>query len=179
MARGKYNRDYRLNEYFAENGRVRTDYEYIGPPCYFCADYSEVQKQMNRGLALTVLAAAAFVIGLIPYSGMMHRLWIALPYVVTAVPVFMMGDLMLSMRKWKEPMERRNAEKLNNSFPARSLAIAWFSLAALAGECVYLAMEGFAFTGDSVMLVCTAAVFWSALMLFRMRASLRSDISGT
>lgn len=179
MAKGKYNRDYRLIEEFKENGRVRTDYEYIGDPWLFHFDEKTVEKEKKKAFVLTFLAAAAFILALVPFTNMMHKLWIALPYSVTAVPIFMMGDLVISMQKWHEPMEHRNADKLNNSFPARSLAIAYLSFVALIGEIVYLVMNGLTVPGDTVMIVCTALILWCALMLFRSRAMFRAEVKDT
>ena len=59
MAKGKYNRDYRLIEEFRENGRVRTDYEYIGDPWFFRLDEKTVAKEQNFSL-LFVLQQPVF-----------------------------------------------------------------------------------------------------------------------
>lgn len=180
MARGKYNRDYRLIEEFQANGRVRTGYEYIGEPWFFCAETEVVTKEKKKCLALVLVAGAAFVAALVPFSAFMHVLWIALPFAVTVIPIFMLGDLSVSMQGWKEPMEHRNADKLNNSFPARALFAAYLSAIALVGEIVYSCMNGFQLvTGDIVMIFCTAVIFWCALMLFKRRASLRAETRDT
>lgn len=175
MAKGKYNRDYRLIEEFRENGRVRTDYEYIGDPWFFRLDEKTVAKEQNFSLLFVLLAAAAFIIPLIPYTGMMHKLWIALPFVVSAVPIFMTGDLVVSMRKWRNPLEHRHADKLNNSFPARTLAIAYLSAVSLIAEIVYLVQNGLSIPGDKIMTGCTAVLLWSALMLFRQREKYKAE----
>lgn len=175
MAKGKYSRDYRLIEEFKENGRVRTGYEYIGDPWFFQFDTKTVETEKKKSLVFILVIAAAFIIALIPYSNMMHRLWIALPFVVTAIPIFMMGDLVISMQKWKDPMEHRNADKLNNSFPPRALAIAYLSVISLIAEIVFLVMNGLQCTGDAVMPACTAVIFWSSLMLFRSREKFRAE----
>lgn len=175
MAKGKYNRDYRLIEEFRENGRVHTDYEYIGDPWFFRLGEKTVGAEKNKALGLAVLAAAAFIAALIPYAGMMHKLWIALPFVFTAVPIFMTGDLVISMRKITEPMEHRYADKLNNSYPPRTLAIAYLSAVSLVAEIIYLIQNGFSIPGDKVMTVCTAVILWSALMLFRMRDKFKAE----
>lgn len=180
MARGKYNKDYRLTEEFQANGRVRTGYEYIGEPWFFCADAKTVETEKKKSLALVLAAAAAFVAALVLYSGFMHVLWIALPFAVTVIPIFMMADLSISMQKWQPPMEHRHADKLNNAFPARSLFMAYLSAISLVGEIVYSCMTGFQLvTGDIVMIGCTAVIFWCALMLFRRRASLRAETKDT
>ena len=176
MAKGKYNRDYRLIEEFRENGRVRTDYEYIGDPWFFRSDEKTVEAERKKALGLAILAAAAFVLALIPYSGMMHKLWLALPFVFSAIPIFLTCDLVISMQKWKNPMEHRNADKLNNSYPPRTLAIAYLSGIALVTEIIYLLQNGFAIPGDKIMLICTAVMLWSALMLFRMREKFKAEV---
>ena len=179
MARGKYNRDYRLIEEFQENGRIRMGTEYIGDAWFFTSGAETVKRETKTALVLLILAAAAFVIALIPRTGMMHKLWIALPFAVTAVPLFLMGDLLFSLRGFKEPMERRNADKVNNQFPARALAIAYLSLVSLITETVYLVLYGAALSGDIVMTACTAVIFWCALMLFRKRARFHAEVKKT
>ena len=88
----------------------------------------------------------------------------------------MTGDLLVTLQKIKAPMEHRHADKLNNSFPARTLAISYLSGVAFIAEIVYLVMNGLSITGDIVMLVCTAAVVWSGLMLFRMREKFKTEV---
>ena len=51
MAKGKYNRDYRLIEEFRENGRVRTGYEYIGDPWFFRLDEKTVAAEKKKAAA--------------------------------------------------------------------------------------------------------------------------------
>ena len=175
MAKGKYSKDYRLVEEFRENGRVHTGFEYIGEPWFFCADEKTVAEEKKKALGLIILAAAAFVMALIPYSGMMHRLWIALPFGFSAIPLFLTGDLVFSMQKWTGPMENRNADKLNNSYPPRTLAVAYLSIVALIAEIVYLVRNGFAVPGDRIVLICTAVMFWCALMLFKRRGHFKAE----
>lgn len=169
MARGKYSRDYRLIEKFQADGRVKTDYEYIGNPWYYCEDSDAVRKGKRKVLVLTLLAAAAFISALFPYTGMMKRLWIALPFIFTAVPLFLTGELAFSMLTWHEPLEHRHADKLNNGYPPRTLIISILSFAALAGEIIYVFTDGIFAAGDVVMLVCTAVIFLCGVFLFRMR----------
>ena len=176
MARGKYNKDYRLTEEFQANGRVRTGYEYIGNPWFFCADGETVAVNRKKALALVILCAGAFVVALVPFSLMMHTLWIALPFAFIALPIVMLGDLVIALQGFREPMEHRNADKLNNSYPARSLFMTYLSAIALAGEVIWLCLNGgFQTAGDAVMAGCTAALFCLALLLFRLRNFFRAE----
>lgn len=176
MQKGKYNRDYRLIEEFRADGRVHTDYEYIGDPWYFDLDESNVEKGKRKALCLVILSAASFVAALIPYSGMMHKLWIALPFVFTILPVFMTADLVLSMRKIKNPMEHRHADKLNNAFPARTFAMLCLSAVSLIAEIVYLFINGIQAAGDLVMILCTAMLLACGVLLFKMRKLFRTTV---
>lgn len=176
MAKGKYNRDYRLIEEFPEKGRVRTGYEYIGDPWFLCSEEKVFQSDMKKALLFVIIAAAAFIIPLIPYTGMMHKLWIALPYVFTLLPLFMTGDLVVTMRSIKNPMEHRFADKLNNGYPPRTLAMCYLSGVALVSEIVYLVMNGLSITGDILMAICTAVLFICGVMLFKMRGSFRAEV---
>ncbi|MBQ6469349.1 MAG: hypothetical protein IJJ50_04755 [Lachnospiraceae bacterium] len=174
MAKNKYNRDYRLIEEFSEKGRVRTDYEYIGNPWFFLTDSNIVEEEKRKALRCVLFAGAAFIAALIPYSGMMHRLWIALPFAFSALPLFMLGDLVFTLQRYKEPMEHRHADKLNNSYPARALAVLYLSGIALIGEAVYLVLNGVQVPGDAAVAFCTAVIVFFSSRLFRKRTVFRA-----
>ncbi|MBE5997232.1 MAG: hypothetical protein E7240_07780 [Lachnospiraceae bacterium] len=175
MAKNKYSRDYRLIEEFNERGRVRTDYEYIGNPWHFLVDSSIVEEEKRKALRCVIFAGAAFIAALIPYSGMMHRLWIALPFAFMALPLFMTGDLVFALQQFKEPMEHRHADKMNNSYPARTLGLVYLAFIALLGETVYLILYGITVPGDAVMTFCTAVIAACGAVLFRKRKAFKAE----
>ena len=175
MAKNKYSRDYRLIEEFSERGRVRTDYEYIGNPWYYSADSNIVEEEKKKALRYVLFASAAFIAALIPYSGMMHKLWIALPFAFSALPLFMLGDLVFALQRFKAPMEHRHADKLNNSYPARALAVLYLAGIAFVGEVIYLILYGVTVPGDTVMVLCTAVIGFCSAMLFRKRTVLKAE----
>ena len=177
MAANKYSRDYRLIEEFIEKGRVRTDYEYIGDYWSFEKDEKTVAEEKRRAFLCVLFAGAAFVMSLLPYSGMMHRLYIALPFVFTALPLFMTADLVTALQRYKEPMEHRFADKLNNSYPARTLAMLYLSAAALIGEFVYILTSGVKAPGDAVMAICTAVLVICSFLLFRKRTVFKAVVT--
>ena len=169
MAKNKYSRDYRLLEEFRSDGRIKTGYEYIGDAWTFKNDSQQVEGEKKKALWLIIAAWAAFVIALLPATGMMHKLWIALPFIFTALPLFMALELILGLQKLKVPMERRHADKLNNSYPARTLAILYLSAVSFIAEAIYLVTGGVRMAGDLIMTAGTAVVVLCAFWLFKKR----------
>ena len=174
MAKGKYTKDYRLIEEFREDGRVRTGYEYIGAPYYFEGDRDVLELEKRKALSLIVFACAAFIGSLILYTAFMHSLFVALPFAFNALPLFTSGELIFGMNKWKEPLEHRHADRINNSYPAQALAIMYLSGIALIGEAVLIIKNGITAPGDAVMAFCTAVIFACGFALFRKRKVFRT-----
>ncbi len=169
MARNKYSRDYRLVEEFTADGRVKTGYEYIGDAWTFKNDISTVEGEKKIVLCLVIVSCAAFVLALLPPTGMMHKLWIALPFAFTALPLFLSAELIIRLQKIKAPMEHRYADKLNNSYPPRALATLYLSVISLIAEVIYLEVIGMQKGGDLIMTVCTAVMAICAFWLFKKR----------
>ena len=170
MAKNKYGKDYRLIEEFTESGRVKTDYEYIGKPYGFVNSPDIVDPARRKALTLVLFAAAALIAGMVPYSGMMRHLWIALPYAFCVLPVFMLGDLVIAMQTMKEPLERRHADKVNNRYPALSLAVMYLTTIALIGAVISLIISRQKpVSGDIVFALCAAVTLICSAYLFRMR----------
>ncbi len=176
MAANKYSRDYRLLEHFDERGRVRTDYEYIGDPWIFCHSGPGIEAEKKKILGLSAAAAAAFLAALFPFSGMMRTLWIALPFIFTIIPIVMTIDLAIAMQRFPDLMEHRHADKLNNAYPARTLAILYLSAVSLIAEAVYLILYGVRNTGDVLFPALTACIVLCGYLLFRKRNSVRAEV---
>lgn len=174
MARNKYSKDYRLLEEFNEKGKVKTDYEYIGKPYGFEEDLSLVEPARKKALALILFTGAAVIAGMVPPSGMMKHLWIAFPYALSVLPVFMLGDLLIAVQTLKEPFERRHADKVNNRYPALSLAIMYLMAIAVIGSVIVLIREKSPSSGDIVFCFCAAAALLLSGRLFGMRKLFRA-----
>ena len=173
MAVNKYNKDYRLVEDFRANGKVKVTYEYIGRPWYFSCGTETVGTDKKKALLLVLVAGAAFVASLIPFSQAMHRLWVALPYAFSVLPIFLTGDLTVSMQGWKEPLEHRQADKLNNRYPAVTLAMTYLAFVSLVADGIFLIVNavrgGSLTTGDVVLPCCMAVILTCGARLFRLR----------
>ena len=173
MARNKYVKDYRLLETFDEKGRVHTDTEYIGDAYRFHAPSEAVKKAKLLSGAACILGWAFFLGGMMPASTGMHTPYVSLPYAFLAVPLFLLGELIITTFRVKDPMEHRFADKLNNRFPPVCLAMAVLSAAALIGEAANL-LRGFTLMpGDTLFVVCAVGIFLCGCLAF----SRRNDLS--
>ena len=128
MARNKYTADYRLVEHFDEKGRVKVSYEYIGEPYRFTEPEETVRREKKICLSAAIAGWILFLAALIPYSEAMHRLWIALPFAASAVPLFLLTELICVVFRAKEPLERRIHDQLENLYPARLAIFSMFRL---------------------------------------------------
>ena len=90
MSRHRYVKDYRLNEYIAENGRVTSESEYIGGDYCFAAGAARAKAAANRALALCALCWAGYLALVCVDGTAMRTVYVALPFAFTALPLFLL-----------------------------------------------------------------------------------------
>ena len=167
MARNRYVRDYRILETVDERGRIKADYEYIGKEYYFLCGGAAAARETRKAFALCAAGWICFLGAMLPVSAAMHTLYVALPFIFTALPLGMLTALVMSALRLSETLEHRFADRLENSYPVRALFTAALPAAALAGEAVRLLTDrSLAVTGDAVfcvfallLSVCGGALF--------------------
>lgn len=172
MAKNRYIKDYRIVETVNERGRIRSDYEYIGQPYYFAAKADRIRRAKKSLTALCVLAWIAWICAMLPDNTAMRTWYVSFPFAFAAIPLAMMGDLVFSLLRVREPMERRDADRLENRWPPRCLAAAILSGLALLGEAVNL-MRGLPMKGgDGIFTLCALVILVCAVLCFRERKAL-------
>ena len=167
MAKNRYAKDYRLVETWDERGKVKTTYEYIGSPFRFSCTDETVEKEKKKVVVFMVTGWICYVAALLFRSQAMHALYVALPFAFTGIPLFIYTDIVFSFRKMQEPLEHRHADRMNNRYPPVTLLLTVFSLYALAGEAVNLAMKRDLFPGDMVFIAGAFGLFWIGMLAFR------------
>lgn len=179
MAKNRYAADYRLIEEFDEKGRVKVSYEYIGEAYRFVEAGRVVDRHRKRWLAMAASGWLLFITALIPYSSAMRQLYIALPFVFSAVPLALSTELAFTVLSQKEPLEHRIADKLENNCPAQLFAILFFSGIAgvLSGLRLFLTEERTA--GDFVFAACALLMASGAFYLMKSRNLLRVEKTGS
>ena len=113
----------------------------------------------------------------------MHTLQAALPYAFCALPLFLLSDCAASFVKMQEPLSRRQADRMNNRYPAAAMFLAVLSFFALAGETARL-VYGFAaagekpYPGDYIFILCAAVLFAAGIRLFGDRHQVAAEEKG-
>ena len=130
MSRHRYVKDYRLNEYIAENGRVTSESEYIGGDYRFAAGAARAKAAANRALALCALCWAAYLALVCVDGTAMRTVYVALPFAFTALPLFFLTRAALLARRSAEPLKHDVADKIGHAPPAAAL---WATLLPGAG----------------------------------------------
>lgn len=169
MARNRYAKDYRLIETWNEKGKLKVSYEYIGDSYHFTADQQTVKSTKTKLLLLCLAGWAGFLVPLFVYASGMHTLYVALPFIFSAVPLTLLTDLTVSFLQMKEPLEHRHADRMNSRFPLAALMTALFPLFALCGQAVNLFMQKPLVSGDYVLMAGGLLLFASGALSFRLR----------
>ena len=169
MAQGKYIKDYRLVETVDERGRIRTDYEYIGADYHYARGLPAVRPIRRRALGAALVGWLAFLGGLLPNSRGMHALYVSLPYIFSALPLATVTAVLLQDAPEKEPLEHRQADRLENRYPPAALAAGILPCAALAGELIRLLTGQAVNGGDGLACLGAAVTAAAGFFLFSLR----------
>ena len=159
MARNRYVKDYRLLESVDERGRIRVETQYIGSYYAFAADARTVRREKRQLIAVCAVGWAGFIAALLPVSEAMHTAYAALPFAFAALPLGLLTAAAFSIPTDGRLMERRTAEKLENSLPPRALFTAALPLLSLLGLLVRLLFgRGGLRSGDAVFALGAAVL---------------------
>lgn len=169
MARRRYIKDYRLIQSVNEHGRIVTDYEYTGDDYRYLLPADELRREKRLAAVLCAVGLAVFIAALIPFSAAMRRLYIAIPFAFSVLPLGLLIETALSVFPVKEPLQRIHADKLKNRWPAASLAAAILSGVAIPGELVNLLLGAEMAVGDIVFCLCAAAECACCAVMFARR----------
>ena len=172
MARKRYIKDYRLVESVDDRGRIRTTYEYIGPAYGYVLGPEAAGREKRRILAVLVLGWLAFFGALLPDAGVMHGVYVALPFVFAALPLGLVTDVVLTALPKDEPLRHQQADLLSNRYPPAALLTAILPGVSLIGALIRLLLIGTAHWGDGVFAVCALALIACGWYLFSRRGRL-------
>ena len=176
MAKNRFGRDYRLIDTFDEKGRVRTTTEYIGASYRFENEPRIVREAVRKLLPLCAAGWIFFVAAMALPSAAMHRLYTSLPVIFTAIPLFLLTDHALTLRKMDpaQPMEHRRADLVNNRFPPAALFVVIFPALALTGELVSFLTGTVLMKGDILFAAGCGVLLFIGRFLFAQRGKLKA-----
>ena len=184
MTPDRYAKDYKLVETVDQNGKTGFSYAYSGS---LYAPVHDVKKS-RRILAGTVVGWICFIVALLPSSHAMHVIWISIPFVFTAIPLWMLLRVVLLLgrtqcfsgksrgdgARMREDRARgllpyTDADLLTNTYPAAAMFSFVLPALALTGQGIALARGQWTLPGDAVFAVCAALVCSAGIVLFRTR----------
>ena len=167
----RYTGDYGLENVLDRKGRQRTVTVYRGPRFVFVSPPEVIAREKR---ACPVLAGLVFLAVFIPLclpAASMHLWYVSVPLVLALLPFWMLATACTALIGAKPPVTREQKDKIHERVVLWSLVLAFLSLFALAGECVFLA-GGSAAAGDWVIAALAALAFVLALLFFRRRKTL-------
>ena len=120
MAKKKYVRDYEISETIDEKGRVRSVPVYVGS--YFCfCDAAAAKKSRPLLLAAALLGWIAYVMALWLPSGAGKLMYVILPFVFAAVPLWYVSSAVVALLRAGDKLKRSEAEKVAGNLPSASI----------------------------------------------------------
>lgn len=120
MAKKKYVRDYEISETLDSKGRVKSVPVYVGS--YFCFCDAAAAKKSGRVLAAAaVLGWLAYIMALWLPSGAGKLMYVILPFVFTAVPLWYVSSAVVALLRAGDKLKRSEAEKVAGNLPSASI----------------------------------------------------------
>ena len=168
MAINKYVRDYRLVETVDERGRLRTVHEYVGA-AYVYTDAAAFAAAKRTAGVLCALGWLCFLGAMLPDSMAMRRLYIALPFIFSALPLALLTETVLSAPAPGGTLERRHADRLRNRYPASAAFTVILPAVCLIGEAVSVLPGAEPRWGDAVFSLCAAVLAACGVILYKKR----------
>ena len=169
MVRKKYIRDYRIVERVDEGGRLRSDYEYIGGDYVYELGAEAVGREKRLVLAAVAAGWLAYLGALLPNAAGMHALYVALPFLFSAVPLGILTDIVFTALPGREPLRHEQADRLANTYPPAALFAAVLPGASMIGEGIAYLRGAPCGGQDVVFTLCAAALAACAGFAFSRR----------
>ena len=168
MAKNKYAKDYAATEYTDSKGKTRKGYAYVGKKYHYTDPLKA--EAAKKPLAAALAAGWVSCVGaMVPNSGAMHALYIALPFAACLVPLMVVTDAAFYAMRGKDPFETRYFDKLNNNFPAACAILCMFVIFSLIGELTVLFGGKGRMPADLWFLLGAGVLLFAAGYMFSLR----------
>ena len=165
MISKKYLKDYRLEEQIDSSGRAKTKAVYIGEYYVISPDFSQSEKRLLLGLS--ILSALSFIGALIPVSQAVRVIYVSMPFVLSALPIFIMISTIVSFMQVKAPIKREQAERISNRLPACAFVLMILPSIAFIGQMITALVSWDIFpTGDIIFAVLSLTISATSAKIF-------------
>ena len=163
MISGKYNRDYRLETFLDEKGKMRTKAVYCGDN-YFYKNPEKNTEQSRRLVGIiSILTWIIWFFALVTDSSVFRKFYVVMPYVFIPIPLYYLccGSLKIWLKK--EPFTHEQADHINNRLPGGAMVTVILSGISLIGVVVKVILDG---TGKGDILFVLIVILLVAVCLF-------------
>ena len=175
MSYRKYLKDYEIEEYVDEKGRVKTR-------AVYSAGYYAVSPAVAHGDKIIMLAFSflswVLLIGALVFETGAARLWyVILPFTFTVFPLFYMTAASVSLMFGDDKLTRERAEKMSRRLPTSPLIAAILTGAAFIGlVATALISWGSIPLNDILFAVFALAVSFSASLVYTKCRRLKTEV---
>ncbi|MBR6916133.1 MAG: hypothetical protein IKN36_07225 [Clostridia bacterium] len=170
MSRKKYINDYKIEREVDGKGRIKSTARYAGGYFRFTGDEAAVFKKRTILAAAAAVAVIAYVAALIPRTAAMHLAYFSLPFIFTAIPIYLLIDCVVSLYREKSPFKRRTADKFTNRVRRGAVILMVFSAGSAVGFIVGTFVERSRFSAiDAVPAASAVLLFGVAAVAFSMK----------
>ena len=176
MSSRKYHKDYRLIEHVDERGRFTTDSVYCGEVYRFSEGTDKAHAALKKMRVWTVIGSGCFIASLVPYSTASRMMIVMIPYLFSALPLWMLFSSELRLLKKKNKLEQIDADFANNRIAGCSLWLLILPGTSLIGEvcAIFLGSQSI-LIGDIVFLAGAALLVVSAGIYFSQRKRVTAE----
>ena len=165
MVSRKYLKDYRVVETIDAKGRVRSDAVYTGGDFTLSPSVGAGDKRII--LCLSILSAVAFLGALIPVTHASRIIYVTLPFVFSALSMYMMIGAAVMLLRVEDVTTREKAEKTANRLPPSALVTAILSFASFAaGIGAVVVLRADVVTGDIIFIALSLVISVSSAVSF-------------
>jgi len=165
----KYLKDYRLEEQVGSNGRIKTKAVYIGGEYRLTPETSTREKRLI--LSLTAIPCLSLIGALIPVTQAARTIYVIMPFMFSALPIYLMITTAINYCRTKEPMKREQAERIAARMPAGALITIILNTAAFIGMVMTAAISWGSFPAGDIIFGTLAIIIAasSAVILSKTR----------
>lgn len=176
MSSRKYHKDYKLIEHVDDSGRVKTETVYCGDKFYYSSGADKAGKALRQMLACSAFSTISYILSLVPYSSASHTMLVLIPYLFSALPLWMLLSSLIVLLRKKDALEQREADYANNRITACCLWLMILPGFSLVAELASILMKQIVFLhGDFIFAICSLLLIVCAGICFSRRKDVAAE----
>ena len=164
MVSKKYLGDYRLENVPDHRGKLKTVPVYRGPLFRFTAKEEVLKKAKRRNLLLVSLITAALLTTMLLHSGMLSRIYVAMPLVLSILPAVLLWTGVFHLFTAGDSVPRDKSDHIHNRIAGWSTVLIILSSLSLIGQ-IFAYFDGGG-VADLPVTLCAVVIVACASLVF-------------